>query len=121
VYGRYQPGPLSAYGRCIGHGGMPVAIASPKPARLARGLPLQFFDERVYTTENRARMGFNGFLNLRFEGRTVTLDHRDLANRTMLVERFTAGANGALAQEFVHTDPVLTDLRRPHASAASGR
>ncbi|HEY7839505.1 MAG TPA: metallophosphoesterase [Terriglobales bacterium] len=120
VYGRYQPGPLSAYGRCIGHGGMPVSIASPKPSRLASGMPLQFFDERVYTTEVHTRMGLNGFLNLHFEGRTVTLDHRDVAHRTMLVERFTAGGNGTLAQEFLRADPALTDLRPRAAGVPTG-
>lgn len=111
IYGRYQPGPLSAYGRCIGHGGMPVAIASPKPARLAPGMPLQFFDERVYTTERGTPMGVNGFLNLRFDGPTVTLTHHDLNNHTRLVERFTAGDNGTLTHEFLHADPALSALR----------
>ena len=36
-------------------------------------------------------------VNVTIQGEVLTLDYRDIRNNSLLVERFTAGANGGLA------------------------
>ncbi|HWX56072.1 MAG TPA: metallophosphoesterase [Verrucomicrobiae bacterium] len=104
TYDKHSEGSLTAYGRCVGHGGMPVEVMKPRNA----SAPLQYFDERVWSTDKNIKMGMNGFLNLQIEGNVATLDHRDVTNHSIVVERFTAGAKGAISQEYVSVDPQLS-------------
>ena len=85
VYDRYTEGPITAFGRCIGHGGMPVELIRPRTGSRAA---LRFYDRRTYTTVDGHRLGFNGFLNLQLEGKTATLDYRDVNNKSVLLEQF---------------------------------
>jgi hypothetical protein len=105
VYDKGSVAGLSAYGRCAGHGGMPVDMNKPKHCAKA---PLQFFDERVYQKLEGKKVGFNGFINLTIEGNVATLDHRDLDNHSFLVERFIAGEDHRLSQTFLSVDPELS-------------
>jgi hypothetical protein len=105
AYDKYSAGTLTAYGRCVGHGGMPVELKSPKPGSPT---PLQYFDNRVYDKDSTPNIGYNGFLNLKIDGRIATLDHRDVNNHSVLVETFTADANNNLAHAFVCVDPQLS-------------
>jgi hypothetical protein len=116
AYDKYCAGSLTAFARCIGHGGMPVELGRPKPASRP---PLQYFDERIYLTTGKTSMGFNGFLNLKIASNVVTLDHRDVKNRSMLVETFAASAKGDLSQTFVYVDPSLSrGIAAPKLAAA---
>jgi hypothetical protein len=103
VYGKHRDGAMNAYGRCQGHGGMPVEIK--QPSQSARSA-LQYYDNRPYATPDGSTVGFNGFVNLAIAGKTATFDYRDLNNKSLLVERFTAN-EGILAQDFVYVDPEL--------------
>lgn len=109
VYGKYAPAGIAAYGRCIGHGGMPVELASPKSGAKA---PLQFYDGSVYNA--KMNVGFNGFVNLTLDGNTATLDYRRLDNTQVLEERFTATGT-AIAQQFTAASQDL--FRGPAAPA----
>jgi len=103
VYGKYSDGAMNAYGRCQGHGGMPVDVKEPNQrARSA----LQYYDNRTYQRFDKLMVGFNGFVNLEIDGATATFDYRDLENKKLLVERFTVTA-GKLAQTFVFVDPEM--------------
>jgi len=105
VYNKGSAAGLKAYGRCAGHGGMPAERGKPKPSATA---PLQFFDERVYKKLDGQEVGFNGFINLTIEGKVATLDHRDVHNRRMLLEKFVAGEGQSLSQTFLYVDPQLS-------------
>jgi hypothetical protein len=52
---------------------------------------------------NGVDVGQNGFVSITINGGVLTLDYRDIDNRQLLVERFTAGAGGSFTYDF--TDP----------------
>lgn len=104
---RISPGGFPMYARCIGHGGMPVECGD----RPRRGHGLKFYDPRrdyplgrpngngagnVPISEKRVRAGWNGFVNLLFHGPDMALDYRDLRNRPIFLECFTAKGDGSL-------------------------
>jgi hypothetical protein len=103
VYDKHSQSGITAYARCIGHGGMPVEMATPNG-----NAPLQFFDERVYQQDECTKFGMNGFVNLKIAGNKVTLDHRDVTNKSILMETFTAVAPGKITQIFDYVDPQLS-------------
>src|SRR5437763_8681640 len=76
VYDEFADGALPAYGRCLGHGGMPVELKEPGTNKA--GKALQFHDSRKYAEYDGTRVGFNGFLNLKLAGNTAELDYRDV-------------------------------------------
>jgi hypothetical protein len=84
VYGKYaSEGGIQVYGRCIGHGGMPIDIDS-KFQRTNR--PLAAYDNRQYPSPENIKVGFNGFANLTFKGNQLQIEHRDLNNDLLLTE-----------------------------------
>jgi hypothetical protein len=93
IYGKYRiSGGVQAYGRCVGHGGFPVqqvqCIKHPDP-------PLICYDDRRYMTVEGCHVGFNGFVNLTFQGSRLSVDYRDLNNQS-LIEEFWEVENGVL-------------------------
>ena len=109
VYGKYSPAGISAYGRCIGHGGMPVELKQPNSGAKA---PLQFYDGAVYNPE--MNVGWNGLVKLTLDGNTATLDYLRISTTQVLQERFTATGT-AIAQQFT---AALQDLVRGPAAPA---
>ncbi len=75
---------LRAYGRCIGHGGMPVDTSPPSGAAKNRGprAKLLFFDQRINPiyagSDEEHPLGINGFAQLTFNGPRLTIEHRSL-------------------------------------------
>jgi Calcineurin-like phosphoesterase len=100
VYDLYSPdGNLRCYGRCIGHGGMPVEVAPPEGNKA----PLVFFDPRHdYPIGFGDTAGWNGFVNLTLEGARLTLDYRDLNGERMYREAFVAKPGGSIEQVASH-------------------
>lgn len=103
VYDKHTNGAITAYARCIGHGGLPVELASIKYPTS----PLQFHDDRVYATYGKTKAGFNGFVNLAIEKNVATLEYRDLHDKTILREQFSAEGN-SLRQCFTLIDSELS-------------
>jgi hypothetical protein len=100
IYQKFsKDGGITAYGRCMGHGGMPVDLGTPDPTKA----PLTFYDPRTHRLSNGVDVGQNGFVSITINGGVLTLDYRDIDNRQLLVERFTAGAGGSFTYDF--TDP----------------
>jgi len=96
---------------------MPVEVKEPnQQARSA----LQYYDNRPYQKYDKLTVGFNGFVNLEIEGAIATLDYRDLENKKLLVERFTATAD-KLAQTFVFVDPAMAKGPAAPTSQPEGR
>ena len=89
-YDLYGTEGVRAFGRCLGHGGMPCDRG--KPSKLDRGTrPLQFYDDRSYDPDTQdivrsnARrdqtvFGINGYAVLQFEGATLKVSYRDIAD-----------------------------------------
>ncbi|WP_373512750.1 metallophosphoesterase [Persicitalea sp.] len=75
---------LQAYGRCIGHGGMPVETQMPHNDKETD--KLSFYDRRVRTRIKRHELGYNGFCQLQLEGDRLTATYRDLEDTQVLKE-----------------------------------
>jgi hypothetical protein len=86
-YDLYGSDNLKGYGRCVGHGGMPVDRGTPRSEPR-----LSFHDNRL------AKNGFgvNGHVNLSFAGPTLTVVYVDLDGIDLLREQWTADATGAV-------------------------
>ena len=116
-------GPLKVHGRCLGHGGMPVATVAevpaphaPLPSIIAPGTPpLRFLDNRAYQTNpDGSVFGWNGYLKLSIAGDTVSARYFDIASilapgacdefaeiddqdKLLLEDTFTLAPTGAIA------------------------
>jgi hypothetical protein len=74
---------VTAFGRCIGHAGMPVEVGQPNPQKA----PIQYFDSRTHVLDGQ-RVGENGFALLTIEGDLLTIEYRDIANQRIFAESF---------------------------------
>jgi len=101
VYDLYSPdGNIRCYGRCIGHGGMPVEITPPKPGQA----PLIFHDSRTdYPIGDGSKAGWNGFVNLTLRGPKLSLEYRDVTGKRLFSESFVAEGNAGLSHK-IETD-----------------
>jgi hypothetical protein len=83
-------GELKSYGRCIGHGGMPVERERPthEPAPV-------FYDFRAATNG----FGVNGFVNLTFQGRGLAVSYVDMDGIEVVREEFAAAEGGVVRLE----------------------
>lgn len=98
-YDLYGTCDLKSFGRCIGHGGMPVD----------RGVPTReptpvFYDNRLAKNS----YGVNGFVNLTFNGSTLTTEYDDLDGTNVLREKWTVDESGGvqlLSKQKLINDP----------------
>ena len=87
IYGEAaMPGGITAFGRCIGHGGMPVDLP---PAAPLHDYPVEFVDARVYPNDENLKVGFNGFAEMTLRGSELTLDYVDLQGKRVFHELWT--------------------------------
>jgi Calcineurin-like phosphoesterase len=97
VYGRYgDAGQVQAYGRCLGHGGMPVSRGVPNATSAT---PLVVYDDREYELLETTSIGFNGFANLTFIGKSLKVEYYSLASplpkgRSLLITETWEARNG---------------------------
>ena len=112
-------GGITAIGRCIGHGGMPLEDINSKvrTGKSASQVKLVAYDKRErevlryrvkktvrpgqYSTRTkRCKVGFNGFVTLRFQGRRLKVEYwyvtRDRKKRRLLTECFEVTNEGQL-------------------------
>jgi hypothetical protein len=100
-YDLYGPDRLQAYGRCVGHGGMPVERGNPKRKRLPQPA---FYDNRL----SGNGFGINGHVNLSFAGPRLTADYVDLDGKVAFSEDWTVQPTGdvqLLSRRKLATDP----------------
>lgn len=83
-YHLQKVGKLPIYGRCIGHGGMPVEIDNPK----SKPEIIDFYDQRKRTTLLRTEVGYNGFAWLKFKNEELTIEYRDIEDEVIKVEKW---------------------------------
>jgi len=106
IYGKYGAvGKIQAYGRCIGHGGMPVSRGSPITSS---AVPLVIYDNREYDVLGATSVGYNGYANLTFKGNALSVQYYTLAkplphNRSLLITETWEARNG---------EPVGTGIRK---------
>jgi hypothetical protein len=84
VYDRFAvENGLTVYGRCIGHGGMPVERGSAPDIPDSRWLA---WDNRRYPSDEQIDVGFNGYTNFAFDGPALHITHLDLHRTRLLTE-----------------------------------
>lgn len=98
VYDLYHaPHGLPAYGRCIGHGGMPVERGKPPDL----DCPWLAWDNRRYSNGEPIDVGFNGHANLSLSGPELHVDYVDLNGTSLFTEDW-------------RIDPASGELRGPN-------
>ena len=99
---------LTAYPRCVGHGGMPVEVTTLcQPDKR-----ILLYDPREHEIDNQdpgTKVGYNGHLVLLFEGTSLTIEYHDIVdNNLLLTETFTPNGSGAL--EYLSSKPDKSPL-----------
>jgi hypothetical protein len=89
---------LKSFGRCVGHGGMPVDTGEPRK----EPRPV-FYDDR------RAKNGFgvNGHVNLTFSGPNLKTVYVDLDGKELLREEWGADNSGAV--QLISKEKLISD------------
>jgi hypothetical protein len=96
IYDKFaEDGAFTAYGRCLGHSGMPADTGDPND-----NAPVQFYDSRTHQLEDGSTVGENGYLLLTINHETLTLDYRDINDKQVYIESFTPAPDGKLEITF---------------------
>ena len=74
---------IEAYGRCVGHGGMPVGRGAAPDIPDCRWLA---WDNRRYPSDEDVDVGYNGYANLSFNGPALHIAYYDLNQTRVLTE-----------------------------------
>jgi hypothetical protein len=90
-------GGVRAFGRCIGHGGMPVEL--PFHTKHPR-CPIEFADKRHYRNDENLHIGYNGFARLTLHGNRLAADYIDVRGSVVFAETWTV-ADGRLQRAHV--------------------
>jgi hypothetical protein len=103
IYNKAQNGngPV-AYGRCLGHGGLPVEIKMPESEEDKS--KIMFYDRRVRKIIKRHQLGYNGFVKLNVNGAKLTAEYRDLEDTCVIEEQWQVNTlNGQFCWNIVST------------------
>jgi Calcineurin-like phosphoesterase len=77
IYPKYKvTGGIETYGRCIGHGGMPIDLPSDNPKYPQ--VPVEFTDGRHFPNNEGLTVGYNGFARLLFQGNRLSVEYVDI-------------------------------------------
>jgi hypothetical protein len=97
-------GGIDAYGRCLGHGGMPVERGHGPDIHDCKCI---LWDNREYKNPEKIDVGYNGFATLRFDGPKLKVSYYDLKNKLLLTEEWTTDDKGTLSGphfSYLHPD-----------------
>jgi hypothetical protein len=95
LYDHFQiKGGIDAYGRCLGHGGMPVDRGHAPDVTDCKCI---FYDNRRYDNDEHIDVGYNGFAALQFDGPKLCVNYYDLQDTLLLTEEWTTDARGILS------------------------
>lgn len=90
-YGKAQTNEgIAAYGRCIGHGGMPVELDAKEFEQTDKN----YGHNKIVAVDKRTRadapgLGYNGYVLLELNGKSLNLSYNDTEEK-ILTERWTA-------------------------------
>jgi hypothetical protein len=89
IYGRHKFGDgIEAYGRCLGHGGMPVDRYDASQPFKHPECPPVFTDNRPFPNDEGLDVGYNGYAVLTFDGPTLKADYLDLTGQSLWKEEW---------------------------------
>jgi len=83
-------GGLRAFGRCVGHGGMPVDLPPKEPKH--PHCVVEFTDVRKYPNDENLTIGYNGFARMSLHGNRATIQHVDVFGKVVFSESWQAEA-----------------------------
>jgi Calcineurin-like phosphoesterase len=86
-------GGIRAFGRCIGHGGMPIDLP-PKRPKHAECI-VEFTDKRHYPNDEHLKVGYNGYAQLTLRNQQLTVDYVDVEATVIFTETWRVD-NGVL-------------------------
>ena len=96
IYDLYSlDGGIKVYGRCLGHGGMPVDVSTSDNFKLSKA-PLLLYDSATHKLDDGTEVGRNGFVVLTLDGSALTFDYRDLDSQSLFIERFVGAPDGTV-------------------------
>jgi hypothetical protein len=81
-------GGVTAFGRCIGHGGLPVEL--PRITARHGGCRVEFVDTRLYPNDENLNVGFNGFARLVLRGNRLDVEYVDVHGTAVFTESWIA-------------------------------
>jgi len=94
---------LRAFGRCVGHGGMPVDLSPQEPPHPQ--YRVEFVDDRLYPNDENLTVGFNGFAQLVLQGKRLTVRYLDVFGTVVFTESWSAD-RGTLTR--LHPPPAAS-------------
>ncbi len=98
---------LTAYGRCIGHGGMPIEMPDAQYPNGDRAQRVEFWDGlnpgRFQTLADGTVVGTNGYVEMQIQDSTLTLEYLDANRTSVLKESFVPGGGAAWDGSLVRT------------------
>lgn len=112
---------INVYGRCVGNGGYPTAIAQQPPR--ARETKLKAYDDRLYQVDvgfRNVSVGYNGWLFMTFQNNSLAIEYRSLMfnssgqltntqSNLLVAEKFSVDSNGNVVQtNFTIVDKNMT-------------
>jgi len=127
VYYKYRgDNHLTAYGRCIGHGGMPVEMPKAGYPNGGRAQRVEFWDGNTDLYPNRfhqladgTQVGTNGYAEVVVQGSTLTIEYFDADGTSVLKESFSPGGgaswDGTLQRTVVRDPRTLKNVEYPDA------
>lgn len=114
---------LTAWCRCLGHGGMPVELPSPAYPNAERPQRVEYWDgltdlypARFPTLPDGTRVGTNGFALLTLAGPSLAISYHDADGARILEESFSpAGAppsnwTGTLTRSVTYDPHILNQI-----------
>lgn len=84
---------ITAFGRCVGHGGMPVKRGE-KPD--IKDCNCVLYDDRKFPNKEGIDVGYNGYIKMEFHDASLRVDYFDLKNTLLLTESWTTDEKGIL-------------------------
>jgi hypothetical protein len=111
---------IPAYGRCIGHGGMPVTIHTilkSADIQCAIDNKLLYYDLRFQKFDEKTQLGYNGYVRMTLDGDTMIAEHiqnelnSETARTIVMTEKWKIDLDtGVLSFEL--TDDINTPLTK---------
>jgi len=100
LYGQHatHKSKLEVYGRCLGHGGLPIEDIEDTPKtgeKYQVGLVLYDRRERTRIGDSETPVGYNGYATLVFQGNRLTVEYRD-TQRPLVRETWEVRNGGRL-------------------------
>jgi hypothetical protein len=114
IYNKYKgPNHLTAWARCIGHGGMPCEMPAASWTASEAANRVEYWDglpQRVQTLADGTEVSRNGYAMMTIQGPKLTLEYFDADGASVLRESFTpnggANWNGTFTRT-VESDPQI--------------